>query len=151
MDALSEDKRKIKRFLHNNNNKSRTQSMEPESAQIPMTNPYLLQQQQQQQQAQSQAQQQQMLMQQQILLQQQQQQQMLMQQQMPPPVHPPLGMPQNYIMMQQPVYDINSFNGRSPSNLSPFTDTQGQSPRSPLPKASKEFYALFRNGGKEYY
>jgi hypothetical protein len=169
VDALSEDKRKIKRLL-TTTNKSRTQSMEPEhhhhNQQIPMPNPYLIQQQQHQQQqslqqqqaqaqAQVQAQQQQMMLQQQMLLQQQQQQQqqmqmqqqmqqqqMLQQQQMALPV-PPL------MMMQQPLYDMNTFaSGRSPSNLSPFSDPNGQSPRSPLAKASKEFYALLRNGGK---
>lgn len=154
VDALSEDKRKIKRFL--NNNKSRTQSIEPESAQIQMTNPYLLQQQQAQLQAQQQQQQQQLMLQQQILLQQQQQQQLLQQQQqqqllqqqqMAMPQQPPMGLPQPHMMMQQPVYDITAFNNRSPANLSPFTEQQGQSPRSPLGKASKEFYAFFRNGG----
>lgn len=141
VDALSEDKRKIKRFL--TNNKSRTQSIEPENSQIPMINPYLLQQQQQQvQQAQ-----QQMILQQQILLQQQQQQQQL--QQMPPPAQQPMGMPQPQLMMQQPLYDINSFSSRPTpgATLSPLPETSVPSPKSPLGKASKEFYALFRNGG----
>lgn len=115
--------------------------MEPESSQIPMINPYLIQQQQAQQQ---------MLLQQQILLQQQQQQQLL-HQQMPPLAQQSISMPQPQMIMQQPLYDINAFTGRSSSaNISPIPETTVQSPKSPLSKASKEFYALFRNGGKSY-
>ncbi|KAI8088285.1 hypothetical protein BDF21DRAFT_491340 [Thamnidium elegans] len=159
VDSLSEDKRKIKRFL--TNNKSRTQSMEPENSQMPIMNPYILQQAQQlqqQQQQQQQQHQQQMLLQQQILLQQQQQQQQLQrqqlkQQQQQPLIHqqvPPLttAMPQPHMLMQSPLYDINAFNGRVlPNNLSPVPESSAQSQNSPLNKASDEFYALFSKGG----
>lgn len=186
VDALSEDKRKIKRFL-SNSNKSRTQSIEPPADH---TSAYMLhhhhhpQQQQQtpqqllQQQIMLQQQQQQLLLQQQ---QQQQQQQMLQQQQQPQqqqrmvaqaPTQPPhIGTP---IMMmpppslpplqqqQQQVFDANT-NAMTASNAaavaaaaaasavnntnraSPSIYSADVNPNSPLPKASKEFYATCQN------
>lgn len=162
VDALSEDKRKIKRFL--NNNKSRTQSIEPESTQMPIMNPFMLQQAQQLQQQQQQ--QQQMHLQQQILLQQQQaqQQQQLVQaqQQRQQPqalLHQPLPpsnitITQPHMLIQPPLYDMNAFNGRTlpPNNLSPVPEsTTNQSPQPPpLTQASQEFYALFREAGSAF-
>ncbi|KAL9560599.1 hypothetical protein PS6_000054 [Mucor atramentarius] len=182
VDALSEDKRKIKRFL--SSNKSRTQSIEPPTDH---SSAYMLHQQQQQnpqQLLQQQVMLQQQQQQQQILLQQQQQQILQQQQQqqqrmVPPPQQPQMGTP---IMMmpppslpppQQPqqAFDpnnnamatsnaaataaaavaaaaaaasaVNANHRASPSIFS--TDINQLSPNSPLPKASKEFYATCQN------
>ncbi|KAF1799619.1 hypothetical protein FB192DRAFT_1387647 [Mucor lusitanicus] len=187
VDALSEDKRKIKRFL--SNNKSRTQSIEPPTDH---TSAYMLhhhhhpQQQQQtpQQLLQQQVMLQQQQQQQQILLQQQQQQMLQQQQQqrlvsqapsqqphigtpimmMPPPSLPPPQQPQQQAFdannnalaasnaasaaaavaaAAAAVSAANNTNRASPSVYS--ADVNQSSSNSPLPKASKEFYATCQN------
>jgi hypothetical protein len=132
VDALSEDKRKLKRFL--SHNKSRTHSMEPDQQ--------LQQQLQQQQQAlllQQQQQQAMLLQQQQQVLLQQQQQQLLRQ-----PM--PLMMPQyDYAAANAATHVVNtaaSHVANTTANSTAISTTDTTTPRSPLPKASKEFYAL---------
>ncbi|KAI8327234.1 hypothetical protein BD560DRAFT_418381 [Blakeslea trispora] len=142
-DALSEDKRKSRRFL--TTNKSRTHSIEPEQHAILQTAPYLVQP---------------------PSLLPPQPQQMLHHQMMQQRL---LQVPQQMMpMMLQPaitnapaMYDMNAYNAataaaaavaaavnnnsNNPSTLySPFSDptTLNSTPKSPLDHASNEFYAL---------
>lgn len=122
VDALSEDKRKIKRFL--TTSKSRTQSIEPDyhhhPYQQPMVHPLLLQQQQQQQQ--------------QTFL------------QSPFLMPPPQSLPAN--VFPQPPPAMMSI----PPNMmlqqpTPIIESPTEQPKLPLGKASKEFYAVFTEEG----
>ncbi|KAG1152549.1 hypothetical protein G6F37_004143 [Rhizopus arrhizus] len=125
VDALSEDKRKIKRFL--TTSKSRTQSIEPDyhhhPYQQPMVHPLLLQQQQQQQQ--------------QTFL------------QSPFLMPPPQSLPAN--VFPQPPPAMMSI----PPNMmlqqpTPIIESPTEQPKLPLGKASKEFYAVFTEEGVSY-
>ncbi|KAI7905845.1 uncharacterized protein BX663DRAFT_497836 [Cokeromyces recurvatus] len=140
VDALSEDKRKIKRYL--NTNKSRTQSMEPE--QHHAMPPYIMQQQQQQ------------LLQQQLLFQQQQQQQQQQQRQFMS-MQPSVDTPAMIIQPSLPQsFEMNTFVPNTiPNRPTPPLNTYGPfsgptSNQSPLPKASKEFYALCQDEVKMF-
>ncbi|CAO3673709.1 unnamed protein product [Rhizopus stolonifer] len=118
VDALSEDKRKIKRFL--TVNKSRTQSIEPDHHhhnpyQQPMVHPMMIQQQQHPQ----------AFLQPSFL--------------MPPPQPMPPA-----VFPQQPMVNI-------PPNAvlqqtTPVVENIAEPLKSPLTKASKEFYAVFNKG-----
>lgn len=120
VDALSEDKRKIKRFL--TVNKSRTQSTEPDHHhhnpyQQPMVHPMMIQQQQHHQ----------AFLQPSFL--------------MPPPQPMPSA-----VFPQQPMVNI-------PPNAvlqqtTPVVENIAEPLKSPLTKASKEFYAVFNKGGR---